>query len=215
MLKQYLEKNKLEVGIDEVGRGCLFGPVCVAGVIWLDKDPIDSNIYKNYLIKDSKKCSEKKLKLLEEYIKDNSIIYSINILDNNEIDKINILQSTIKCMHKCLDDIIDKIDIDNILIDGNNFEWYMDKNGNIRSHTCVINGDNTYKSIACASILAKTYRDNYINDLVNNNPELKKYDIHNNKGYGTKKHIEAIKKYGLTKWHRKTFGICKEYSKDF
>jgi len=79
------------------------------------------------------------------------------------------------------------------------------------SYMCVIDGDNKYKSIAASSILAKTYRDEYIKKLVEDNPELKSYDIHNNKGYGTKKHIEAIKKYGITKWHRKTFGICKNY----
>jgi len=211
MLKQYLEKDKLEVGIDEVGRGCLLGPVCVAGCVWIDEDPIDSTIHKEYTIKDSKKCSEKNLQLLEEYIKENCISYTVKILDNDEIDNINILQATFKCMHMCLDDILDNIDVDNILIDGNRFEWYMDKNGNVRSHTCIINGDNTYKSIACASIIAKTYRDKYIIDLVKDNPELEKYDILNNKGYGTKKHINAIKEYGLTKWHRKTFGICKDF----
>lgn len=210
-MNQYYNKYNIEVGIDEVGRGCLFGPVCSAGCIWLDEDPINSNINKDYTIKDSKKCSEKNLNKLNEYILDNSIAYSINLVHNDIIDKINILQSTYKCMHMCLDDITSYINIDNILVDGNNFKEYFNNKGEFIDYICVINGDNKYKSIACASILAKKYRDNYIDKLVKDNPELIKYDIHNNKGYGTKKHIDAIKEYGLTKWHRKSFGICKEY----
>ena len=133
-------------------------------------------------------------------------------MDNEEIDKYNILKTTLKGMHKCVDNITDEIDIDTILVDGNQFNFYMDKKGECINHVCIINGDDTYKSIASASILAKVNRDNYINNLCEEYPELKKYDIHNNKGYGTKKHIDAIKEYGITKWHRKSFGICKEYS---
>ena len=114
-------------------------------------------------------------------------------------------------MHKCVDNITDQLNIDTILVDGNQFNFYMDKNGECINHKCIIKGDDTYKSIASASILAKVNRDNYINNLCEEYPELKKYDIHNNKGYGTKKHLNAIKEYGITKWHRKTFGICKEY----
>lgn len=210
-MNQFYIKNNIEIGLDEVGRGCLFGPVCAAGCIWLDKDPIISDDNKLY-IKDSKKCNNKQLNILNNYIINNSISYSINIVNNDVIDNINILQSTYKCMHMCIDDITSSINIDNILVDGNNFKNYFDNNGNIINHVCIINGDNNYKSIACSSILAKYFRDNYINKLVEDYPELKKYDIHNNKGYGTKKHINAIKEYGLTKWHRKSFGICKEYS---
>ena len=111
-------------------------------------------------------------------------------------------------MHKCLDEITSLLSIDTILVDGNHFEYYSDKDDNYINHVCVVNGDNTYKSIAAASILAKTYRDEWINKLVDENPELEKYDLRNNKGYGTKKHLEAIKKYGITRWHRKSFGIC-------
>ena len=92
------------------------------------------------------------------------------------------------------------------------FDYYIDSSDNCIEHKCIIDGDNKYKSIACASIIAKDKRDNYIIELCEKYPELKKYDIHNNKGYGTKKHLEAIKEYGITKWHRKTFGICKEYA---
>ncbi len=205
MLKQFYESDHIEVGLDEVGRGCLFGPVCVAGVIWLDEDPEPELV-----IRDSKKVSEKKRTLLKDYILDNSIAYSIQLVDNNYIDKHNILNSTMTGMHKCLDEITDLLSIDTILVDGNHFEYYSNKYDNYINHVCVIDGDNTYKSIAAASILAKTYRDEWINKLVDDNPDLEKYDLRNNKGYGTKKHLDAIKKYGITQWHRKSFGICKE-----
>ena len=207
-MKQFYEKNKIEVGIDEAGRGCLFGPVCVGAVIWLDEDPIKDD--KNYEIKDSKKVSEKKRTLLKDYIKDNSIAYNIQLIHHNDIDKYNILQATLRGMRLCLDNITDIINIDTILVDGNHFDFYSDKNDKYIDHVCVIDGDNTYKSIAAASILAKTYRDEWIHKLVDENPELEKYDLRNNKGYGTKKHLDAIKEYGITKWHRKSFGICKK-----
>tara|TARA_Y100000356_G_C11223474_1_gene270538 strand:- start:68 stop:685 length:618 start_codon:yes stop_codon:yes gene_type:complete len=204
MLKQFYETDKIEVGLDEAGRGCLFGPVCVAGVIWLDEDPNPE-----LEIRDSKKVSEKKRTLLKDYIKDNSIAYSIVLVDHDDIDKYNILQATLRGMHQCLDNITDIINIDTILVDGNHFDFYSDRNDNYINHICVVDGDNTYKSIAAASILAKTYRDEWINKLVDENPELEKYDLRNNKGYGTKRHLDAIKEYGVTKWHRKSFGICK------
>ena len=208
MLKRFSKENTLEIGIDEAGRGCLFGPVCVAGVIWLDEDPIQDD--KDYEIRDSKKVSEKKRTLLKDYIKDNSIAYSIVLIDHDDIDKYNILQATLRGMHQCLDNITDIINIDTILVDGNHFDFYSDRNDNYINHICVVDGDNTYKSIAAASILAKTYRDEWINKLVDENPELEKYDLRNNKGYGTKRHLDAIKEYGVTKWHRKSFGICKK-----
>ena len=204
MLKQFYEKDKIEVGLDEAGRGCLFGPVCVAGVIWLDEDPNPE-----LEIRDSKKVSEKKRTLLKDYIKDNAIAYSIVLVDHDDIDKYNILQATLRGMHQCLDNITDIINIDTILVDGNHFDFYSDRNDNYINHICVVDGDNTYKSIAAASILAKTYRDEWIDKLVDENPELEKYDLRNNKGYGTKRHLDAIKEYGVTKWHRKSFGICK------
>tara|TARA_Y100000389_G_C17383198_1_gene475514 strand:- start:262 stop:867 length:606 start_codon:yes stop_codon:yes gene_type:complete len=201
MLKQFYEPDKIELGIDEAGRGCLFGPVCVASVIWLDKDP-DPDLE----IRDSKKMSEKKRNLLRTYILDNSISSSVKFIDNEMIDRDNILEATMKGMHECIDDVSSKINIDTLLIDGPHFNMYDGI-----SHVCVVNGDNTYKSIAAASILAKTFRDEYINKLVDDNPELERYDIRNNKGYGTRKHLEAIHEHGITKWHRNTFGICKKF----
>ena len=206
-MKQFYENGKIEVGLDEVGRGCLFGPVCVGAVVWLNEDPIKDD--KDYEIRDSKKVSEKKRTILKDYIVDNSIAYSIQLVDNDYIDKHNILNSTMTGMHKCLDDITQSLSVDTILVDGNHFEFYSDKDDNYISHVCVVDGDNTYKSIAAASILAKTYRDEWINKLVDDNPDLEKYDLRNNKGYGTKNHLDAIKQYGITRWHRKSFGICK------
>ena len=205
-MEQYYQKDKLELGIDEAGRGCLFGPVSIAGVVWINEE-LDPSIE----IKDSKKLCLKKRLLAYDYILNNSIANTSLLIHHEEIDKDNILKSTLKGMHKCVDNITEQLNIDTILVDGNQFNFYMDKNGECINHKCIIKGDDTYKSIASASILAKVNRDNYINNLCEEYPELKKYDIHNNKGYGTKKHLNAIKEYGITKWHRKTFGICKEY----
>ena len=207
MLNQYLDETNIEVGIDEAGRGCLFGPVCVGAVVWPKQDPL-FNGEDPPIIKDSKKVSEKKRNILREYIEENAIAWSVQFISHEEIDQTNILKATMRGMHKCIDDIRQRCSIDTILVDGNHFEYYSDKDENYISHVCVVNGDNTYKSIAAASILAKTYRDEWINKLVDENPELEKYDLRNNKGYGTKKHLEAIKKYGITRWHRKSFGIC-------
>ena len=208
MLKQFHEKDKLEIGIDEAGRGCLFGPVFVAGVIWLDKDP---NETKEYILKDSKKCSEKKRILLREYIEQNAKAYSVVRISEEEIDKTDILKATMKGMHQCVDEIRYQLEIDTILVDGNHFDIYTDKDMNPIDHECIINGDNTYKSIAAASILAKTHRDEYILNLVKENPQLSMYAIQNNKGYGTRDHMNAIRENGITQWHRKTFKPCNLY----
>ena len=208
MLKQFHEKDKIEIGIDEAGRGCLFGPVFVAAVIWLDKDP---NETKEYILKDSKKCSEKKRILLREYIEQNAKAYSVIRISEEEIDKTDILKATMKGMHQCVDEIRSQLEIDTILVDGNHFDIYTDKDMNPIDHECIINGDNTYKSIAAASILAKTHRDEYILNLVKENPQLSMYAIQNNKGYGTKDHMNAIRENGITQWHRKTFKPCSNY----
>ena len=172
MLKQYLDGTKVEVGIDEAGRGCLFGPVTVAAVIWPQEDPDPTQE-----IKDSKKVGEKKRLILKDYIENNAIAWSVQFISHEEIDKLNILQATMKGMHKCIDEIREQLEIDTILVDGNSFKMYTDENLDYLNHECVINGDNTYKSIAAASILAKTHRDNYILELSKDNPELEKYGI--------------------------------------
>ena len=201
MLEQFYEPDKIELGLDEAGRGCLFGPVCVAGVIWVNEDPNP-----DLQIKDSKKMSEKKRKILREYIESNAVAYNIQFICSEEIDKINILEASILGMNQCIDEIVKNKKIDTILIDGPQFNFYDGI-----PHVCINGGDNKYKSIAAASILAKTHRDEWIENLVRDNPELEKYGLLKNKGYGTKEHLEAIKKYGITRWHRKTFGICKKF----
>ena len=206
MLKKFHTENLKEVGIDEAGRGCLFGPVCVASVsLNMDSNPLISEI------KDSKKLSQKKRDILYDIIKENSI-YSIQLINEEVIDKENILQATLKGMHLSLDELDMNTNIDLILVDGNHFPPYFSiPQDKFLKHECVINGDNTYVNIAAASILAKVTRDRYIIDLCEKNENLKKYDLQNNKGYGTKKHMEAIKEFGIVEGHRKSFKPCSNY----
>ena len=207
MLKQYLDETKVELGIDEAGRGCLFGPVCVAAVIWPKLDPLN-NGNPPPEIKDSKKVSEKKRLILKDYIEQNAIAWSVQFLSHEEIDKTNILKATMMGMHRCIDDIRKQMKIDTILVDGNHFQAYTDENLDCIDHECVIGGDDKYKSIAAASILAKTHRDNYILELSKTNENLEKYGIPKNKGYGTKQHMDALKQLGPIKGHRRSFKPC-------
>ena len=207
-LLPYDDEDKIEIGIDEAGRGCLFGEVFVAGVI-LPKNIKELMEEEKIVIKDSKKISKKKRMKAKEFIERVAIDYCVVSKDNKVIDQKNILNATIEGMHQVLDQIQTKPN--KILVDGNRFKFYRDKDGELIEHKCVTGGDNKYLSIASASILAKTNKDIHMVNLVNNNPELEKYDLVNNSGYGTKKHIEAIKKYGTTEFHRKTFGLCADY----
>ena len=127
MLKQYLDENKVEAGIDEAGRGCLFGPVCVASVVWPKQDPLFNDDTPPE-IKDSKKLSEKKRNILKQYIEENAISYSVQFISHEDIDKENILQATMIGMHLCIDDIRKQTSIDTILVDGNHFKMYTDEN---------------------------------------------------------------------------------------
>lgn len=212
----------MEIGIDEAGRGPLFGRV-YSGAVVLPKD--DS--FDHSKMKDSKKFhSKKKIDGVAEYIKENAIAWSVCYEDEDKIDEINILQATQSAMHKAIKNVLSQLkekslvsDYNNILllVDGNYFKHYTiinnqtNKFETINYHT-IEGGDNTYSCIAAASILAKVERDKYIDELCEENPELaERYGIDSNKGYGAKKHIDGIKQYGITKWHRKTFGICKQY----
>jgi len=206
-LELFKNANKIEVGCDEVGRGCLLGRVYAASVIM--PNSFDDNTYLQ--IRDSKRLSAKKRAFLANYIKDISLDWSIGYIDEKTIDKINILQSSVKAMHNSLDGL--NISPDTILVDGDYFKEYLDKDDNFISYECIPNGDSTHLSIAAASILAKVERDNYICQLVKNNPYLNQYDLLKNKGYGTQKHIEGLRKYGISPFHRRTFGICKELSR--
>lgn len=207
-LLPYQEEGVIEVGIDEAGRGCLFGRVYVAGVI-LPNNIIELCEEENIVIKDSKKMSKKNKELAKEFIEKNAIDYSIIYKENDYIDEHNIFEATHNSMHEVVANL--SVQPEKILVDGNYFRRYWDNTGNEIEHECVIGGDNTYMSIAAASILAKTYKDQYIEDIVKEYPDLNKYDLLNNSGYGTLNHTEAIKIFGLSKFHRKTFGICKNY----
>lgn len=199
-LVHYTEKESIEVGIDEAGRGCLAGPVVVASVIF----PKESELLMNAGIKDSKKLSEKKRLELREIIKDNALAYSVCFIDNETIDKVNILQATYLGMHNCLR-VIDGC-FNRIIVDGNRFPIYFNKQEETIPHECIVGGDNTYLSIAAASILAKTYRDEYIKEICDKYPLLDtQYEWKKNKCYGTKKHRNSLGLYGLTPLHRLSF----------
>ena len=208
----YSHNDTIEIGVDEVGRGPMFGRVYSAAVV-LPKD----NTFRHDLMKDSKKFHSKKL-ITEtaDYIKKNCISYSISFEDEKSIDKNNIKNATHIAMHNSIKNIKNYKDNSLILVDGKDFKTitYMDDNDEIIKEipsVCIIGGDNKYSAIAAASILAKVARDNYIYDLCKEHPKLDEYyELSKNKGYGTSKHLSGIKQYGITEWHRKSFGICKE-----
>ena len=190
MLQSYLYKTKKEAGIDEAGRGCFAGPVFAAAVM-LPKD------FTHPFLNDSKLLSIKQREELRPIIEKESIAFSVAAVCNNEIDSINILQASFKAMHIALNNLKKQPDL--LLIDGNRFKSY----GNIK-HKCIIQGDGIYASIAAASVLAKTYRDEYMDTI---HDEYDHYAWNTNKGYGTKEHRRAIMEKGICKYHRKTFNI--------
>ena len=190
MLKNNYNKGKIEAGCDEAGRGCLAGSVYAAAVI-LPED------YQNELLNDSKQLTEKKRYELREIIERDAVAWAVGIVTPEEIDKINILNASILAMHRALDQL--KVRPEAIIVDGNRFKPYQEL-----PHTTIVKGDGKYLSIAAASILAKTYRDDYMNQLAEEYPQ---YDWLSNKGYPTKKHRDAIRKYGITPYHRKSYNL--------
>ena len=190
MLMKRFSKFKHEAGVDEAGRGSLAGPVTAAAVI-LGKN------FKGKNLDDSKKLSQSKRLELKKLIEKNALAYSVAFVSPYEIDKNNILNSTFNAMHKSIEGL--NIEPDFILVDGNLFKPYRDL-----KYKCIIKGDQKYQNIAAASILAKTYRDEYMSNLHTKFPE---YNWIQNKGYGTKFHIDMITKFGRTKYHRKSFQI--------
>jgi ribonuclease HII len=200
-------KDKIIAGVDEVARGTFIGPVVAACVVLPKSFPDET--YKQ--IKDSKKLSEKKREFLASYIKDTCITYGVGEVSNEDIDKINILNATMKAMNRAINEAYKKHSFDYLLIDGPNFKGYVPpgEDEDMIEYECVLQGDSKYLSIAAASIIAKDYHTKLINKLVEDNPKLMLYDIKKNKGYGTKNHINALKIHGLSEFHRKTFGICK------
>lgn len=210
----FSEHTTFEIGIDEAGRGPLFGRVYVAAVIL----PKDHKSFHHDWMRDSKLIkSSKKMGELSDYIKVNALSWSITYAEAEEIDSQNILNCVIRCMHKCCNEIFAKINhVDGLLlVDGNYFRPYMRFDTATESfinvpHETVEKGDGTFSSIAAASILAKHARDSYIADLCVQYPLLsERYLLNKNMGYGTKAHIEGIRAYGITQYHRKSFNICR------
>ncbi|MBR2291773.1 MAG: ribonuclease HII [Prevotella sp.] len=198
MLKSHFYEGKIEAGCDEAGRGCLAGSVYAAAVI-LPED------YQNELLNDSKQLTEKRRYQLREVIERDAVAWAVGIVTPEEIDHINILNASILAMHRALDQL--KVHPEAIIVDGNRFKPYRPVVGGTSAvipHTTIVKGDGKYLSIAAASILAKTYRDDYMNRLAEEYPQ---YDWLSNKGYPTKKHREAIKQFGITPYHRKSYNL--------
>lgn len=190
MLLPYLQENWIEAGCDEAGRGCLAGAVYAAAVIL----PPD---FKNEMLNDSKQLTEKQRYALRSVIEESALAWAVGIVSPEEIDLINILNASFLAMHRAIDQL--KIRPEHLLIDGNRFNPYP----NI-PHTTIVKGDGKYLSIAAASILAKTYRDDYMNQL---HREYPVYDWGHNKGYPTKKHRAAIAEHGISPYHRKSYNL--------
>ena len=224
LLKRFYndESNLYEFAMDEAGRGCLFGRVYIACVV-LPKDPTLFSGVDGTNIKDSKKfSSKKKLAEVAEYVKRNALAWHVSWIEADEIDKINILESTMIGMHDCIDNVFKKIqDIPSMgqcmaIVDGNYFKPYS-RFDQITStivglpHVTIEKGDGTYMGIAAASILAKNARDEWVLEMCQQYPILvERYGLDTNMGYGTKRHLDGIRDYGISQWHRRTFGdLCK------
>ena len=200
MLASHYYEGKIEAGCDEAGRGCLAGSVYAAAVIF----PPD---YQNEELNDSKQLTDKRRKQLREIIERDAVAWAVGIVTPDEIDRINILNASILAMHRALDQL--KVRPEAIIVDGNRFKPYhepltLNPEPITLPYTTIVKGDGKYLSIAAASILAKTYRDDYMDALAKDYPQ---YDWLSNKGYPTKKHREAIRQYGITPFHRKTFNM--------
>lgn len=190
MLKSHYYEGLIEAGCDEAGRGCLAGSVYAAAVIL----PPD---YQNELLNDSKKLTAKKRYALREEIERDAIAWAVGIVTPEEIDKINILNASFLAMHRALDQL--QVRPEAVIVDGNRFKPYQDL-----PSTTIVKGDGKYLSIAAASILAKTYRDDYMLSLAEDYPQ---YDWQSNMGYPTKKHRQAIREHGITPYHRKSYNL--------
>ena len=190
MLKSHFYMGLTEAGCDEAGRGCLAGSVYAAAVILPDD-------YDNPLLNDSKQLSERQRYVLREQIIADARAWAVGVVTPEEIDKINILRASLLAMHRALDQL--SVRPEAIIVDGNRFTPYHDL-----PYTTVVKGDGKYQSIAAASILAKTFRDDYMNELAEKYPQ---YDWASNKGYPTKKHREAIRLYGPTPYHRMSYNL--------
>lgn len=191
-------------GVDEVGRGCLYGPVVAAAVVMPPSSQLADDTWKQ--IKDSKKVSAKKRKVLDTYIKNVATTYGIGVASVEEIDEHNILQATMKAMHRAIEQAHQKHKIDKLHVDGTYFVPYTPHAASSPlPYTCIVGGDANDLSISAASIIAKEFRDNLIQKLVEEHPSHEVYGLKTNMGYGTAKHLQALRTQGATNLHRKTF----------
>jgi ribonuclease HII len=220
--------HKYEVGVDEAGRGPLFGRVYTGAVILPPPESASSASSAGFdfsLLKDSKKfSSDKKIREVSDYIKQHAVAWAISYEEADVIDTINIRRATLQCMRNSIKTVIKKhtaapiTDDYLLLIDGNDFIPMGNYNQekceiDTYTHVCVEGGDNTYACIAAASILAKVARDDYIEQLCDQHPVLDEmYSLRGNKGYGAKKHLDGIREHGITQWHRRSYGICKQFA---
>lgn len=201
------DTTQFVAGVDEVARGTFIGPVIAACVVL--PHILTDDKYKQ--IKDSKTLTEKKRTELALFIKNNAVTFGIGAASVEEIDDVNILHATMRAMHRAIDEAYKKHTFEKLLIDGQYFKGYTPPglDSELLDYECIPKGDKHYLSIAAASIVAKDYHTKLINEMVDEHQELNLYDIKKNKGYGTPKHLAAINKYGITDFHRKTFGVCK------
>ena len=199
MLQNHYYEGLVEAGCDEAGRGCLAGAVYAAAVIL----PPD---YENELLNDSKQLTERRRYQLRTEVERDSVAWAVGVVGPEEIDRINILNASILAMHRALDQL--SVRPQAVIVDGNRFKPYCPPVGEGRGaalpHTCIVKGDGKYLAIAAASILAKTYRDDYMNRLAEEYPQ---YDWMSNKGYPTRRHREAIRQHGITPYHRRSYNL--------
>ena len=196
MLKLNYSGYTLEAGTDEAGRGCLSGPVVAAAVILPDD-------FQHELLNDSKQLSEKKRKELRPYIEEHALVFGVSFIHQEEVDELNVLQASITGMHRSIEQL--NINPEFIIVDGNKFKPFQQV-----PHQTIVKGDAKFMSIAAASVLAKTYRDEYMEKI---HEEFPQYNWKKNKGYPTKEHREAIRQFGATPYHRKSFKLLPEQLK--
>ncbi len=213
---RYADDDYIEIGIDEAGRGPMFGRVYAAAVVLPTGEE-----YKHADMKDSKRFhSEKKINSIAEYIKENALAWAVGYAEATEIDEVNIRVATHRAMHRAIEQVCEKMELNfentHLLVDGNDFTPVMRMHNGMflpLRYTTIEQGDNKVTNIAAASILAKVERDKYITALCTEAPILdERYGLPKNKGYGTQQHMQGIKDYGISDYHRKTFGICRQYA---
>jgi ribonuclease HII len=203
----FRSSDTVEAGVDEAGRGTLFGPVFAAAVVWNPhlEAQLDCEQDKKFLqrIRDSKKLSRRARAELKPWIEAHALAYGVGSADAERVDRINVLQATQEAMHQALDQI--PFDVDLIVVDGTYFRTYLNPSGNFVPHACVVDADAKCVSVAAASILAKEYHDAWIQNILEQSPNLKRYGLERNMGYGTSEHLAALARYGMSPFHRVTF----------